>query len=280
MNSDILVGKVGGPDFFNFKEQGRLNAETVFNVLSGKLAGCIFRNIIPNEVCKKISNNFWNNSALKQRDDEVPAFYVGSYHYEKKLEEYLTECADTGERIFDLFRGTENIFNQFIALLGSFLKENNITLRQAKHNGKKAGTFLMRSWCNSGSYVLKPHEDLSQCCNPDQKKFEIQETVNHEIVAVNICLENGEKGNLHYWNIQPDLMSRKKLGLEITGYPYPEPLLEQYKKLIIPIKSGDVYCFNGKNIHAVDELRGNDSKRSTISFLMGFKDKNTVIYWT
>lgn len=275
-----LTGTIQENNFFQFYEDSSIHIEKLFDVINGKLAGCMFRNVISNDVCKQISHNFWNSHILKQRDDNVPAYYVGAYHYEKDLDEYLSEAAETKRGLVDLFKNTTNIFDQFMLQLKNYLKKYNINLKLAEHQQKPAGTFLMRSWSNGGSYVLKPHEDLSQCSAKKQQGFEIQATINYEIVAVNICLENGEEGNLHYWNIQPDLTSRQRLGLEETGYPYCDTLLKNYQKMIIPIRTGDIYCFNGKNIHAVDELKSKSSKRSTISFLLGFIDQNTIVYWT
>ena len=275
-----INGKKLSEDFFFFYEEEKFDPEKMFKVLAGEVAGCIFRNIIPKKVCKRISKNFWKSDLLRKREDNVPAFYLGTYHYGKNLEKYIEEASENNKISSTLFNNTENILEDIIGALYSCLLNKNIFLRSAEYKGREAGRFLMRSWSNHGVYSLDPHEDLSQCYNVEQRGFEIQSTVDYEIVAVNICIENKEGGNLHYWDVQPDANSRKKLGLEQTGYPYPIDILSGYKKMIIPIRTGDIYCFNGKNIHAVDtltELRGN---RSTLSFLMGFKDKNTAIYWS
>ena len=70
------------------------------------------------------------------------------------------------------------------------------------------------------------------------------------------------------------------MGLEDTGYPYSEDDIKHFDKIELDIFPGDIYCFNGKNIHAVGSSIGQFSRRTTISCLMGFKNKNEMIYWT
>jgi hypothetical protein len=94
-----------------------------------------------------------------------------------------------------------------------------------------------------------------------------------------MCLENAGAGELHYWNIVPDAETRARLGLEETGYPYPVESLEGIEKLVVQIRPGDIYCFSGRQVHAVAAPEA-DGYRSTISYLMGFRDPKTVIYWS
>lgn len=282
MYNKNLEGKVSNKNFFYFFEDSKIDINKIVEVLSGKIAGCIFRNIISKEVCNKISNNFWNCSLINKRYDNVPAYYLGTYHYKKDLTTYFKEVEQTQHQLLELFKNTDNIFYNFMNMLSTHLSNNGISLRLAQYQEKKAGAFIMRSWNNSGAYALNPHEDLAQCYSSIQRGFEIQSTANYQVVAVNICIENSIGGNLHYWNIQPNNNDRKKLGIEETGYPYPESLLINYNKIVLPIYTGDIYCFNGRNVHAVDKIKNSDNQklRSTISFFIGFKDDRTVIYWT
>lgn len=150
----------------------------------------------------------------------------------------------------------------------------------ARHEGRKAARFVMREWTGIGEYALLPHEDEAQCRSPKQRGFEIQDAARNAIAAVNMCLENGNAGRLHYWNIQPDDASRDALGLTYTGSPYPLEALHGVEKLVVEIRPGDVYCFNGKAVHAVESLAGAHDRRSTISYLMARLDAGTVIQWT
>ena len=89
----------------------------------------------------------------------------------------------------------------------------------------------MRSWCDSGNFALEPHDDAAQLKTQLQAGFEISKTLDYTPVAVNICLQNGEGGALHYWNYEPDNNARKSLGLVETGYPYPVELLEPFDRI-------------------------------------------------
>jgi hypothetical protein len=138
----------------------------------------------------------------------------------------------------------------------------------------------MRSWTDSGEFALEPHEDAAQMRTQKQFDFEIKNIPNFTPVAINLCVENGKGGNLILWNFEPDNITRQNLDLLETGYPYPTDVLEPYQKTTIPIKQVDFYFFNGANIHAVSRQATDKEQRSTISFLMGFIDSKTVIYWT
>lgn len=111
--------------------------------------------------------------------------------------------------------------------------------------------------------------------------FEFQEVAINPLPAANIYLQNGAAGgNLIYWNIEPDVATRKALGIEETGYPYQAEWLDRFGRIDLPIHAGDIYFFNGKLIHAVQAQSVEGEFRSTISFLMGVKDAKTAIYWT
>ncbi len=100
------------------------------------------------------------------------------------------------------------------------------------------------------------------------------------MIAVNICLDNYNDGHLYIWNIQPDDQARAALNIEETGYSYPLHLVEDFNKIVMPIRAGDLYCFNGRNIHAVKSKFTSKHYRTTITFFMGYIDDNTIIYWT
>lgn len=269
---------------FTFFESYSVNFEKIYEVLLGNIAGCIFRNVISNNVRENILNNFWNNKNLKQRKDGVPGDYIGTYHYKKGLDLYLEESKIANEILNSLFKNVDNIFDNYICGIENVLKYKNqsCSIRPAKHNFQEACRFQIRSWTSQSEnkFALLPHDDVAQCISRNQLGFEIQSVVNNEIIATNLCIENQGNAILHYWNIQPDEMCRKRLGLEEIGYPYLEDDLKYFDKIELDIFPGDIYCFNGKNVHAVGSTLGKFSRRTTISCLMGFNNKNEIIYWT
>jgi hypothetical protein len=276
-----MSGSHSPPELFRFVEgSSHFDPRDVIRVLRGEVVGCVFRNVIPTEVCKQVALNFWNHSQLRRRGDEVPAHVLGTYHYFKTLTEYLNEAEQYREAMREIFAGCGDVFDEVMTEVASVLAEEDITMRVASHNGRAASEFVMRSWSGPGLFALEPHDDGAQLSQSQQHGFEIQRVATAPVVAFNMCFENTSGGELHYWNLVPDNILRKQLGLEDSGYPYPLKALEGIDKLTIPVHAGDVYFFNGKYIHAVGAQQDSTGSRSTISGIMGFVDPNTVLYWS
>ena len=271
-------------DHFSFHEGDEISFEKIHDVLSGKIPGCMFRGVLAKESCQKTTQNFLTNCRTKHREDGVPGIYLGTYHYKKALQEYLNESRECSNIMDGVFNGAENLFAKIIDGISTELGKYGKTVRVAEHNGQKACHYFMRKWQGqkSSEFALKPHDDDSQCTAKAQNGFEIQETVNGDaLVALNMCLDNKGKAELHYWNVQPDDETKLKLGVNETGYPYPKEELEGIEKIVIPVEAGDLYFFNGKNVHAVSSPCEEDSHRITLSCLMGFKnDGKTLLHWT
>ena len=276
----LVSGKVRAPGFFRFLEPDRLSPRDVVRVLCGEVAGCLFRRAIDPAVCHRIAQNFWLHPMRRRRHDNVPAYFLGTYHYRKPLDEYFDEAAAHHDALREVFDGCDNVFEGVMSSVASVLAEDGVVMRVAEHEGRSASEFVMRSWCGPGRFSLEPHEDGAQLTFALQRDFEIQRVATSPVVAINMCLENPGAGELHYWNIEPDAESRGRLGLQETGYPYPLEALEGMDKLVIPVHPGDVYFFNGRHVHAVAALESLVGYRSTISSLMGFVDRRTVIYWS
>jgi hypothetical protein len=274
-----VSGAIGSPDYFRIVESTVFDARTMTRVVDGTLAGCIFRGVISPEICQRIAANFWKHPCLRTRNDNVPAYFLGAYHYGKATDTYLAEADLYRGVLHDLFDGCNNVFADVMGAVGAALAARGISLRPAAHEGRPSSEFVMRSWSGSGAFSLAPHEDSAQLTSRLQRGFEIQRVAGAPLVAVNMCVENPSAGELHYWNIEPDDETRARLGLEETGYPYPVDSLEGIDKVVVPIRPGDVYCFNGKLVHAVAAPDG-PGYRSTISYLMGACDPETVIYWS
>ena len=273
-------GAVCSPESFHFLESDAINPKHVERVLRGEAVGCVFRNVIDAAVCRHIAENFRNHPRLRKRADDVPAYFLGTYHYRKPLTQYLSEAATFRDTMHDVFDGCDNVFERVMSSISSRLAASGVTMRVAAHNDEPASEFVMRSWSGVGQYSLEPHDDGAQLTAAQQRGFEIQRLGDSAVVAFNMCLENPGGGELHFWNLIPDDATRERLGLQETGYPYPIEVLQGIDKLVIPVRAGDVYFFNGKHIHAVAAQQDAAGFRSTISGLMGFVDPRTVIYWS
>lgn len=275
-----ITGNSHNSSYFRFHESNNIDLDKIHDVLTGKILGTIFHDAIPLADCSTVANNFWNSEIAKERNDGVPAISIGAYHYKKELHEYFNQIELARPHIANIFDGTHNLVESFIATLVAYFEQKNINFRVAKHNERDASKFVIRS-CNSPSdFVILPHDDVAQCRTEKQKGFEIEKIPNFEMIAVNICLENHNNGVLHMWNIQPDDETRAELNIEETGYPYPPYLVTDFDQLTMPIRASDLYCFNGRNIHAVKSKSISANYRTTITFFMGYIDANTIIYWT
>jgi hypothetical protein len=275
------LGAVRPESYFRIVEREVLDPAEILRVLRGEVAGCIFRGVLDEAACRRVTRNFWNHPELSRREDEVPAYFLGAYHYQKTLGSYLEASARSKETLHDIFAHGSNVFHDLMGELGSFLAERGVSMRVAEHQGRQACEFVMRSWSGAGFFALEPHDDGAQLLDPRQAGFEIQDLQDGPLIAVNICLENtGGGGQLHYWNVEPSDDARAELGLELTGYPYPHHVLQGIPRLVLPVRRGDIYFFNGKHVHAVQAQDEASGHRTTISYLMGFKDPTTVLYWS
>jgi len=276
-----ITGRVYPAEYFRIGEFTRLDPAEIVRVMRGEVAGCIFRGVMDPALCTGITANFWKSPKLRQRGDAVPAYYVGTYHYGKELGLYCDEAADTRDALHALFDGGRNVFSELMDSVRAELARDGVELRVAQYRGRPAGEFVVRSWSGGGQFALAAHDDAAQLTAKKQAGFEIQEVASNALAAVNMCLQNGAAGGqLVYWNIEPDVATRRALGLEETGYPYHAEWLEGFERIDLPIHAGDIYFFNGKLIHAVQAQSQPGEYRSTVSFLMGLKDPRTAIYWT
>jgi aspartate/methionine/tyrosine aminotransferase len=279
---DRLTGWQGGPEYFRFLEYDRFEPDPVVDVLRGRVAGVIFRHVIEPTAAAELLRRFWDSPARRQRVGEVcksQGCYLGTYHYHKPTRTYLEETAAIAAHLAEVLDIPNEPSRGFRDRLGARLAEQGVTLRLAQKDGLPACPAHIRYWNTTGDFALQPHEDRSQCREPRQADFEIQRTVNHAVCAVNMCLENGEKGRLVYWNIVPDDDSKTRLGVYYSGCPYPPGVLADIDSIWLDVRPGDIYVFNGHHIHGVESMPAS-SKRTTLSWLMGFCDDRTVVTWT
>ncbi len=276
-----VTGKTYPPGYFRIGEFDRLDAAEIVRVMRGEVAGCIFRGVMDPALCQRICDNFWKHPQRRQRGDAVPAYYLGTYHYAKDLSVYFDEVEATSDAVHEVFDGGRNVFSELMVDVRAELARAGVDLRVAAHEGRSACEFVIRSWSGGGKFALAAHDDAAQLSAKKQAGFEIQQVAASPLAAVNMCLQNGAAGGqLVYWNIEPDDDTRRALGLEETGYPYQAEWLEDFDRIDLPVHAGDIYFFNGKLIHAVQAQAQPGEFRSTISFLMGFKDPKTAIYWS
>lgn len=272
----VLSGARLGGQAFGFQERTEFDPQLVLDVLQGRSLGVIFRDVIPEHVRKQMVARFWESPARRHREGE-PSHYVGAYHWNKPVETYAAEAAEVLPHVREVLDVPGSPWWLFHEQVGAALAREGAQLRVAETGGGCACPALVRAWDQQGEFALEPHEDTAQCRDPRQSGFEIQDVVAHEVCAVNMCIEHQQGGRLVVWNIRPDDDCRRRLGLVYTGFPYPHDALDDVDELRLDIHEGDVYVFNGGHVHAVDTTVGH---RTNVSFLIGYKDDQTVVTWT
>jgi len=275
-----LTGWRGERAYFQFQEHDEFRPESIVDVLRGRVAGVVFRDIVPAALCAELAAGFWASPARRTRGADAPGHYVGAYHYHKTTAGYLDETAAVKSALDEILDVPGNPLAALHEGLSRVLGDSGVEFRLARHEGREACRATLRSWQGKAQYALDPHEDYGQCTEPRQADFEIQRVVDHQVVAVNMCLQNGAGGRLVVWNIRPDKASRHRLGLHYTGSPYPTEYLDGIEPMWLDVHPGDVYVFNGSHVHAVEPGTDSALDRITLSAMLGFIDDRTVVSWT
>lgn len=279
--ADPITGWVGSPEYFAFREYDHFDPSAVLDVLDGKVAAVMFRGVVPKSVCREISQRFWESPHRKTRGVEAPGYYLGAYTWNKPTAQYMDESAEANPILADILDVPGDPMKEFYVGLAKVLTKRGATVRPATHNGRISSIALMRSWHGVGKFALDPHDDDSQCADPQMADFERVGVVGKVAAALNICIENeGGNGRLVYWNIKPDTESKRRLGVEFTGSPYPLAPLESYESQWIEVNQGDIYVFNGSHVHAVEPNTDGKQKRTTLAAMLGFIDDSTVVSWS
>lgn len=277
-----LTGWRGDPDYFRFVESTQFDADAVLDILYGRRLGVIFRGVIDPDASTELVRRFWESPARKRRGGEVCeslGYYVGAYHYHKPTDTYLNESAEIAGYLDTVLDVPNEPSRWFRERLDERLAVDGARLRLSAKDGRPGCPVLIRHWNAAGPFALQPHEDASQLGWPEQADFEIRHTVEHTVAAVNMCLENGDGGRLVIWNVIPDLESKQRLGLDLSGSPYPVEVLDGHEALWLEIRTGDIYVFNGSHVHGV-EASLNGGKRTTMAWNMGFCSDTDVVSWT
>lgn len=274
---NTINGYQADSDFFVFEEYAEFDPAEVLAVMRNRRLGVMFRGAVAPAAREALSERFWRSLRTRRRED-APSYFLGSYSYDKSAGDYLDESAAAAPCIAEVLGPPPaSPWHWFRSTMADELQRHGVSLRTAEMDGRPACAALIRSWDADGEFSLRPHEDMAQCTDPRQAGFEVQRVTEYQICAVNMCLANGEGGRLVIWNIRPDSASRKRLGMEFTGYPYPVPALAEFAELRVVVRPGDVYVFNGSYVHAVE---ANQGTRTNLTFFMGFRDAQTVVTWT
>lgn len=243
----------------------------------------VVRSAIPEHICKKFSENFNAIIAEGRTDREsteyVPVHQIGASQFQKTGAEYFKQIRTARKNVSALLGVFSPEELEKILLeqqMAGFFSRDNIVFRPAAFHGDTVLSLTARSWKNEGNFSLKPHEDKAQLKSAAIDQFEIASV--DQVVVHLMCIQSGQGGDLIIWDMAPDDATRKSLGLEMTGYPYPEELVKDIPQIRITLKTGDICFFNNNFLHAVSEVR--QGYRITASRFMGLRATDNIVYWT
>lgn len=275
-----VTGWEGSADYFRFAECDEVAPSLVVDVLSGRRLGVVFRGVVPTATCRALIANFLASPARRTRGADAPGSYLGAYHYNKTIDAYLDETDAVAADLRAALDVPADPLSDLFRRLEAELAVSGVAFRPARHGGREACPGIFRSWLGQRDFALAPHEDRGQCEDPKQAGFEIQRVTAHQIVGMNICLDNGSDGRLTVWNLRPDPETRDRLGVRYTGSPYSPEWLAGIDQVRLDVRPGDIYLFNAGHVHAVEPVRDPGAQRVTLSGIIGFADDKTVISWT
>ncbi|MEV6340626.1 hypothetical protein AB0M12_38655 [Nocardia vinacea] len=273
-------GWEGSTEYFRFVECDEVTPSLIVDVLRGRCLGTVFRGVVPAATRKALIANFLTSPGRRTRGADAPGEYLGAYHYNKTIDGYFDQTNAVDADLRAALAVPDDPLRGLFGRLERELAGSGVEFRPARHEGRDACPGIFRSWLGQRDFALDPHEDRGQCEDPKQVGFEIQQVTDHQIVGLNICLDNGRDGWLTVWNLRPDEETRDRFGVRYTGSPYSLEWLAGVDQLQLDVRPGDIYLFNAGHVHAVEPVRDPDTQRVTLSGILGFADDKTVISWT
>lgn len=255
--------------------------DAVRDLASGHIPAVLVEDVLTTGECEKLVARFWSHPERTAREDGVAGDYIGAYHYAKQRDAYLDEAARFHTAIDTLFAGISDPRKMIADALARLPHRPQVRL--ASWAGRAASPARALSWNASGDYLLEPHDDVGQLHDPLQEGFEIQQTAERPLLAVNIYPHVPPGGGLlRLWNFRPTQADRRKLAIERTGYPYPQQILAGLEYFDIPVRTGTMAIIDGRFVHAVTAYKKTvtgPENRLLINTFYGQLDSGNFVYW-
>src|ERR1051326_812393 len=122
-----VSGTVAGGSYFRFDELQRFDPESVIQVLRGDHLGVIYRNVIEPDVLDSMLQAFWRNPATRRRSD-APSYFLGTYHFNKCADTYLSESASVRAPVESLVTMPGSPWLWFHEAVGDRLRQDGARL--------------------------------------------------------------------------------------------------------------------------------------------------------
>ncbi|CDH04808.1 2OG-Fe(II)-dependent halogenase WelO5 family protein [Xenorhabdus bovienii] len=258
-------------------------------ILNGERNGSVLyviRNAFTPDVAQSLVDSFdakldETQGGNRPYDGYVNAAQIGATQFLLKGEEYVKGVTENNLNLVPVVNSlrdeeVESIF------LTSFLEQvfiqKGIHFGPARLKGGYSSFISLRRWLDNGEMSLWPHDDYAQLSIAMQDNFEIAKT-RRDVVSFNACVEAAKGGGmLKVWNYKPNENTRRRLGVEGKGYPYPLELLENIEALEVKLNQGDVYFLNASYLHGVTSV--SEGKRFSAGRFIGHIGDHKIVYWT
>jgi hypothetical protein len=230
-------------------------AQAVFDVLDGKVAGVHIQNVLSRPYCAEVAQRFEVNPQRQPRKDGVPAFEIG-----------VTQYGKSGEQLARLARQQQGLIREVagayadneIALLWESIArvggQRGQRVRPACFLAEPMLPYRFVGWVaepDERSMLLRFHDDVAQIRTSKVTEFEISEAVS--LVAINLYLRaTPGSGQLVVYDWRPTPSDRRRFGVELTGYPYPEDAIPaNARRHVFELTTGDAVILDGSYVHGV-----------------------------
>lgn len=261
--------------FSAYETEYQPDNEGVMSVLLGLRPACIIRNALPRDQCEALARAYLRQQA-KRREDGVPAHEIGIGAYGLAPDEYFTKVSETRADMEALYAAAGIHLPTLAQEILQGAVDPGVVVRPARHGGRIAGDFRAMHFVDEGHLALKAHEDRAQT-----QGYEFGLT--HRVCGFNFYVltpeEYEEGAALRMWNIVPDGRTKRVLGVEKTGYPYPMDLLNDVPFIDIRPRTGDLLLFSADSLHAVTSWKGASEDRIVFQSFVGMLD-GQIIRWT
>ena len=194
----------------------------------------------------------------------------------------------TGAEYFEQHRRDTPFLDQVLGVRGNPIKQffdglrpQVCIVRPARWLGREMNTCIIRSFSEERGCVwaLRPHEDLSQLSFPAQLAAETAQLVAGP-VAVSVVLRAPPQGtSVVVWAGEPTADERGAASIPpFAGLPYPDAMVAGRSRLELTLGVGDLYCLNGRLLHAVPACDPPEL-RLTLACFAGMLATGEIVYW-
>lgn len=261
------------------------DAKKHLDVLEGKVAIYIAKNVIPKEDCIKIALAF-QKSIHKDKYNVVPIIEkIGNPLYlggKTHINDYFNTAKVIQERINIVYNhaGVPNYPKKIFETLKCYLAQKNILLRPIVH-GDKSGIYgILRSW---GAYNV--NKNFATPIHEDKLQVRLHEGVETKLVLhsnlASTCLyySNGNNINDGKLTVYDVRLLEKDAKYEQFGsngeYGYSEEFVRNASYISIVPQPGDLITFLADHLHSVSGI--SEGSRINASFNTAFREDNNKV---